>query len=116
MGYAQWVEEVWANYISNAIKYGGTPPRIELGAEQQPDGSVRYWVHDNGVGLSQEAITQLFTAFTRLDKVRATGHGLGLSIVKRIVEKLNGTVDIQSEGAPGQGSIFSFTLPGVDGV
>jgi signal transduction histidine kinase len=116
LGYAQWVEEVWANYINNAIKYGGTPPRIELGAEQQSDGSVRYWVHDNGDGLSQEAIAQLFTAFTRLDKVRATGHGLGLSIVKRIVEKLNGTVDIQSEGAPGRGSIFSFTLPGVDGA
>jgi signal transduction histidine kinase/Flp pilus assembly protein TadD len=116
MGYAQWIEEVWANYISNAIKYGGNPPRIELGAESQPDGSVRYWVHDNGDGLSQEAITQLFTAFTRLDKVRATGHGLGLSIVKRIIEKLNGQVDIQSEGAPGRGSIFSFTLPGVDGA
>jgi signal transduction histidine kinase len=114
LGYAQWVEEVWANYISNAIKYGGNPPRIELGAEQQSDGTIRFWVHDNGDGLSQEAIAQLFTAFTRLDKVRATGHGLGLSIVKRIVEKLNGTVDIQSEGAPGRGSIFSFTLPGVD--
>ena len=116
LGYAQWVEEVWANYISNAIKYGGNPPRIELGAEQQSDGTIRFWVHDNGDGLSQEAIAQLFTAFTRLDKVRATGHGLGLSIVKRIVEKLNGTVDIQSEGAPGRGSIFSFTLPGVDGA
>jgi signal transduction histidine kinase len=116
LGIAQWVEEVWANYINNAIKYGGIPPRIELGAERQSDGSVRYWVHDNGDGLSQEAIAQLFTTFTRLDKVRATGHGLGLSIVKRIVEKLNGTVDIQSEGAPGRGSIFSFTLPGVDGA
>lgn len=114
-GYAQWVEEVWANYISNAIKYGGAPPRIELGADEQPDGSIRFWVHDNGDGLSQEAITQLFTAFTRLDKVRATGHGLGLSIVKRIVEKLNGKVDIQSEGLPGRGSVFSFTLPGLNG-
>jgi signal transduction histidine kinase len=116
LGIAQWVEEVWANYINNAIKYGGIPPRIELGAERQSDGSVRYWVHDNGDGLSQDAIAQLFTAFIRLDKVRATGHGLGLSIVKRIIEKLNGTVDIQSEGAPGRGSIFSFTLPGVDGA
>lgn len=115
LGYAQWVEEVWANYISNAIKYGGSPPRIELGSEPQSDGSVRFWVHDNGDGLSQEAINQLFTAFTRLDKVRATGHGLGLSIVKRIVEKLNGTVDIQSDGLPGRGSVFSFTLPGVNG-
>lgn len=115
MGYAQWVEEVWANYISNALKYGGNPPRIELGAETQYDGSVRFWVRDNGDGLNQEAIAQLFTAFTRLDKVRVTGHGLGLSIAKRIVEKLNGKVGVESEGVPGRGSIFSFTLPGVGG-
>lgn len=113
MGYAQWVEEVWANYISNAIKYGGNPPRIELGAEHQLDGSVRFWVRDNGDGLDQEAIAQLFTAFTQLDKIRVTGHGLGLSIAKRIVEKLNGKVGVESEGVPGRGSIFSFTLPGV---
>lgn len=114
MGYTQWVEEVWANYISNAIKYGGSPPRVELGYEKQPDGYICFWVRDNGSGLSQEEVAQLFTAFTRLDKVRATGHGLGLSIVKRIIEKLDGKVNIQSEGLPGKGSTFSFTLPGVD--
>jgi signal transduction histidine kinase len=48
--------------------------------------------------------------------VRATGHGLGLAIVKRIIEKLNGTVDIQSEGLPGRGCVFSFTLPGPNGM
>jgi signal transduction histidine kinase len=111
LGHAPWVEEVWANYISNAMKYGGHPPRVELGATPLPNGSVRFWVHDNGNGLSPEARAQLFIAYTRLDKLRATGHGLGLSIVKRIVEKLGGTVGLESEDEPGKGSTFSFTLP-----
>jgi PAS domain S-box-containing protein len=110
LGYGPWIEEVWANYLDNAIKYGGQPPRIELGAETQPDGMMRFWVHDNGSGLTAEEQTRLFTPFTRLDQVHAKGHGLGLSIVRRIVEKLGGQVGVKSE--PGQGSIFTFTLPG----
>jgi len=112
LGYAPWIEEVWANYISNAIKYGGQPPYLELGANRQAGGMIRFWVHDNGPGLTPEEQEALFTPFTRLDQVRATGHGLGLSIVKRIVEKLDGQVGVESE--PGQGSFFYFTLPGVD--
>jgi signal transduction histidine kinase len=109
-GHGPWVEEVWVNYLSNAIKYGGMPPRVELGAETQPDGRVRFWVHDNGMGLTPEAQARLFKPFTRLDRVRAQGHGLGLSVVQHIVEKLGGQVGVES--IPGQGSVFSFTLPG----
>jgi signal transduction histidine kinase/FixJ family two-component response regulator len=109
MGYGPWVEEVWVNYISNALKYGGQPPRVELGATTQADGTLRFWVRDNGVGLTPEEQARLFTPFTRFDQVRAKGHGLGLSIVRRIVEKLGGEVGIESE--VGQGSTFSFTLP-----
>lgn len=112
VGYAPWVEEVWVNYLSNAMKYGGTPPRIELGVTAEGD-SVRFWVQDNGAGLSADALGRLFTAFTRLDETRARGTGLGLSIVKRIVEKLGGTVSAVSAGVPGQGSRFSFALPGL---
>jgi signal transduction histidine kinase len=110
MGYGAWVEAVWANYISNAIKYGGRPPRVELGATAKPDGMVRFWVQDNGPGLSPEEQAQIFTPFTRLDQIRAEGHGLGLSIVQRIVDKLGGEVGVESE--PGVGSLFYFTLPG----
>jgi two-component system sensor histidine kinase/response regulator len=110
-GYAPWVEEVWANYLSNALKYGGRPPRIELGATEQSDGWVRFWVRDNGPGLTPEQQARLFAPFTRLDRVRAQGHGLGLSIVRRIVEKLGGSVGVESSGVPGQGSVFYFTLP-----
>lgn len=108
-GYAPWIEEVWANYISNAIKYGGQPPRVELGALRE-NAHVRFWVRDNGPGLLAEEQVKLFTEFTRLSSGHGTeGHGLGLSIVKRIVEKLGGTVAVESDY--GHGSTFSFTLP-----
>jgi light-regulated signal transduction histidine kinase (bacteriophytochrome) len=52
IGYAPWIEEMWANYLSNAIKHGGRPPRVELGATPQPDGMLRFWTRDNGPGLA----------------------------------------------------------------
>jgi two-component system sensor histidine kinase/response regulator len=110
MGYAPWIEEVWVNYLSNALKYGGEPPRIEIGAEVN-DGQVRCWVRDHGDGLTAEQQVRLFTPFERLDQARATGHGLGLSIVKRIITKLDGEVGVESPGLPGQGCTFWFTLP-----
>lgn len=109
VGHGAWIEEVWSNYLSNALKYGGTPPRIELGGEVEGNGMARFWVHDNGDGLTPEEQGQLFTPFTRLEEIRAEGHGLGLSIVRRIVERLDGDVAVESE--IGQGSTFSFTLP-----
>ena len=113
LGYGPWVEEVWVNYLSNAIKYGGRPPRVELGATVQPDGMVRFWVRDNGPGLTPEEQARLFTPFAKLDRLHATGHGLGLSIVRRIVERLGGQVGVESE--VGRGSVFFFTLSGIDG-
>jgi signal transduction histidine kinase len=108
LGYPAWVEEVWTNYISNALKYGGSPPHIKLGATVEGN-MVRFWVRDNGEGLTQEQQEQLFDKFVRLDKTRAEGHGLGLSIVHRIIEKLGGEVAVKSQ--LGEGSVFSFTLP-----
>ena len=108
VGYGPWVQEVWVNYVSNALKYGGRPPRVELGATPQ-NGVVRFWVSDNGAGLTAEEQERLFTEFTRLHQVRAEGYGLGLSIVRRIIEKLGGDVGVESE--IGKGSIFYFTLP-----
>jgi len=108
LGYGPWIEEVWTNYLSNAMKYGGHPPRLELGADTQ-DGKVRFRIRDNGPGLTPEQQAKLFTPFTRLHQVRATGQGLGLSIVRRIMEKLGGEAWVESE--PGKGSTFGFTLP-----
>lgn len=109
VGYAPWIETIWVNYLSNALKYGGQPPCIEIGANPPVEGMARFWVRDNGPGLTPEQIAQLFTPFTRLHQVSAAGHGLGLSIVQRIAEKLGGTAGVESQ--PGQGSLFFFTLP-----
>jgi signal transduction histidine kinase len=118
MGYTPWIEEVWANYISNAIKYGGqpeksVPPRIIVGAtEETGKGTIRFWVRDNGAGLPPGQQAKLFAPFERLGQAHAEGHGLGLSIVRRIVEKLGGEVGVESE--VGKGSTFFFTLPAAD--
>ncbi|MGC9400434.1 MAG: histidine kinase N-terminal 7TM domain-containing protein [Anaerolineae bacterium] len=112
LGHAPWVEEVWANYISNAVKYGGTPPRVELGADPPADGQVRFWVQDNGPGLEDVDVETLFEPFTRLSQVHVSGHGLGLSIVRHIVERLGGEVGVDC-GA-GEGCRFYFTLPAAE--
>ena len=109
-GHSQWIEEVWANLISNAIKYGGDPPRVVIGNEQMADGRIRFTVQDNGAGLSPEMAEKLFLDFERLGQKNIEGHGLGLSITKRIIEKLGGEVAVTSENLPGKGCIFCFTL------
>jgi signal transduction histidine kinase len=111
IGYRQWIEEVWVNYLSNALKYGGRPPRVELGSERQPDGAVRFWVRDNGNGLAPADQAQVFKRFARAGSKRIQGHGLGLSIVQRIIEKLGGTVGVESSQKPGEGCTFYFVLP-----
>jgi signal transduction histidine kinase len=69
-------------------------------------------VRDWGPGIPEEEQGSLFTAFGEHSKVRATGHGLGLSIVRMIVEKMGGRVGVES--APGKGSTFYFTLPALE--
>ena len=108
-GYGPWLEEVWANYISNALKHGGQPPYIELGASAQPDRMIRFWTRDNGPGLPPKEQARLFTPFNQIGRLPNRGHGLGLSIALQIVEKLGGQVGVESE--LGKGSLFFFTLP-----
>ncbi len=134
LGYGPWIEEVWVNYISNAIQYGGRPPRVELGFSigslrslqvwdsgspilenesiiRDPKSEICFWVRDNGRGLCAEEQLRLFAPFTQLDRIRTQGHGLGLSIVHRILKKLGGRAWVESDGVPGQGSTFYFALP-----
>ena len=107
-GYAPWLEGVWANYMSNALKYGGIPPRIEIGYTEKEE-MIMFWIQDNGEGIPSEKLNTLFIPFSRLDRNRAKGHGLGLSIVARIIHKLGGEVGVESR--VGYGSRFMFSLP-----
>ncbi len=110
LGHAPWIAHVWANYVGNAAKYAGPKPRIRLGASPSPTpGRIRYSVTDEGPGIDPDIQPRLFAPFTRIPSARVTGHGLGLSIVRRIVEKLGGTVGVDS--SPGQGACFWFDLP-----
>ncbi len=110
MGNDAWLEDAFVNYITNSIKYGGIPPHVVIGATQEAEGFVRYWVSDNGPGVDEKATKLLFRKFERLGQQKIEGHGLGLTIVKTIVEKLGGMVKVESSGIVGQGCIFSFTL------
>ena len=107
LGHAPWIEEIWVNYLSNAVKYGG--PTLTLGADVTAAGQARFWVHDDGPGLAADAQERLFVPFSRVGSLDVEGHGLGLSIVRRIVERLGGTCGVES--APGWGTRFWFALP-----
>ena len=109
--YAPWIEEIWINLLSNAMKYGGVPPLIKVGCELTGNGMVKYWVKDNGDGISKDQHVKIFRKHTRLQPDKANGYGLGLSIVKRIIEKLGGKVGVESTGEKGAGSLFYFNLP-----
>lgn len=102
--------QVLGNLVSNAVKYMGTRvrPQIDIGWRQEA-AAYAIWVRDNGVGLTPEQQLNLFKPFYRAHAVSAPGIGLGLSIVKRIVDLRGGAVHVSSE--PGKGSEFLFTVP-----
>ena len=112
-GYAPWIEEVWLNYMSNGLKYGGeegSPPILRLGGADEGNGMVRFWLSDNGPGISEIDQKRLFKPHTRVTPKKIRGEGLGLSIVAQIVKQCGGTVGVDSQ--EGAGSCFWFTLPG----
>lgn len=102
--------QIWQNLIDNAAKYMGDQavPRIDIGVEDQ--GAVRvFFVRDNGMGIAPHNQEKIFGLFDQIDK-HSEGTGLGLALVKRIVESYRGRIWVESQGA-GQGSCFRFTLP-----
>lgn len=112
MGVASWIQAVWVNYISNAIKYGGEPPEVKLYWEEIParSGYIRYTVQDNGPGVDPEKQHHIFKEFTRVGGEKSEGHGIGLSIVRRVIIRLGGEVEMENLPS-GTGSRFSFILP-----
>jgi two-component system sensor histidine kinase/response regulator len=108
-GHEPWIEEIWVSFISMAIKHGGTPPHLHLGATARSKGNVRFWVRDNGPGLSTKEINQLF--FPDFEPGSSAAMGLGLSVVHRIAKKLDGEIGVESENLPDKGCTYFFTLP-----
>jgi PAS domain S-box-containing protein len=106
--------EVFQNLIDNAVKFMGDQPRpqVEIGARRQGRGEVLCWVRDNGMGIDKRYHEKVFGLFERLDN-RVEGTGIGLALVKRIVEVHGGRIWVES-GDAAPGSVFWFTLPGVD--
>lgn len=101
---------VWSNLLSNAFKF--TPPggRVSVGLTER-DGRVLMRVADTGCGISREAGAHIFEKFYQADPSRATrGNGLGLALVKRVMDIVGGDISVRSE--VGKGSEFTVALPG----
>jgi PAS domain S-box-containing protein len=107
--------EVFQNLIDNAVKFMGDQPepRIDVGVEAR-DGEWVFHVRDNGMGIDPRHLHKLFGLFEKLDP-NAEGTGIGLTLVKRIVEIHGGRIWVESAG-PGTGTTFFFTLGAVRGV
>jgi PAS domain S-box-containing protein len=105
------IEQVWGNLLSNAIKF--TSPRIDRTVEisgRKNGKMVVYEIRDNGVGFNPKYKDKLFEVFHRLHRMEEfEGSGVGLAIVKRIVNRHGG--DVEAEGYEGRGSVFKFSLP-----
>jgi PAS domain S-box-containing protein len=102
--------QIWQNLLDNALKYLGNQalPRIEIGLEQQ-SGETVFFVRDNGIGIAAEYHEKIFGIFEQLNR-QITGVGMGLTMVKRIVEIYGGQIWVES-GGNGSGACFRFTLP-----
>ncbi|MGE5642241.1 MAG: ATP-binding protein [Byssovorax cruenta] len=102
--------EVMQNLIDNAAKFMGSQasPRIEIGQRDSREGMNIFYVRDNGMGIPPEFLDNIFGLFNKLD-ARSEGTGVGLALVKRIIEFHHGSIWVDSE--LGRGTTFFFTLP-----
>lgn len=102
--------EIWQNLVDNAVKFMGDQesPRLQIGVESAAERPV-FFVRDNGIGIDPPFQEKIFGLFERLD-TGVKGTGIGLALVKRIVELYEGEIWVESAG-PGQGACFRFTLP-----
>ena len=108
------LSEVLTILLDNAHKYTPAGGKITLGAQVvTSDGletGIRFFVRDTGIGIDEEAQRHIFDRFHQADKSHASkGSGLGLSIAREILQKMNVSIELKS--APGEGSEFSFVLP-----
>jgi signal transduction histidine kinase len=104
------MQQVFSNLIANAVKYLGDTahPAVEIGRVDRGAGPELF-VRDNGIGIAPAYHTRIFEAFQRLKEIPAEGTGVGLAIVKKVVETAGGRVWVES--AAGQGATFFVTWP-----
>jgi two-component system phosphate regulon sensor histidine kinase PhoR len=106
------LEQVFINLLDNAIKFNRPGGEVQVESARTPDGKIRITVADTGIGIASEHLPRIFERFYRVDKARSRelgGTGLGLSIVKHVVERMRGSVSVESR--LGKGSTFAVSLP-----
>jgi two-component system sensor histidine kinase/response regulator len=105
------VAEIFRNLLSNALEYRSADRNPVIRIDVRPVGTAwEFTVSDNGIGIEAQYFDRIFLVFERLHTQRAhPGTGVGLAIVKKIVERHGGAISVSSE--VGQGTVFSFTLP-----
>jgi signal transduction histidine kinase len=103
------MELALSNLLDNALKYTAQPGWVKLGA-RRTEGGAHIWVHDNGSGIHPEDLPHIFNRFYRGVHTESEGSGLGLAMVKSVVEAHHGRILVESE--PGAGSRFVIQLPG----
>lgn len=103
------LQQVWINLIDNAIKYSGENCKIDISVKRLNDKSVKVSIRDNGIGIEEGKLHRIFDKFYQCEEShKKSGSGLGLSISKRIVELLNGTIECKSK--KDSGTTFEVTL------
>jgi signal transduction histidine kinase len=102
--------QVFANLFDNAFKFvaPGVAPSVQVTATRDRD-RVRVRIQDNGIGISQADQARVFEVFERVDSRAYSGSGIGLAIVRKAIEKMGGSIQLESQ--PGRGSSFVINLP-----
>jgi signal transduction histidine kinase len=111
-GNEAFLTQIISNLLGNAVKFveRGTVPKVEIGTERIQGNIVRFWVKDNGIGIDPRHHSRIFEIFGRVHPdSKYEGTGIGLAIVKKSVERINGRIGFESE--LGKGTVFWVELP-----
>ena len=113
-GDADMIEQALENLVSNAVKYTPAGGKVKVEFSSDSDGSVKVQISDTGIGIPEAARPQLFNEFFRAENARAVnehGTGLGLALVKEVMDRHGGRIFVESE--EGLGTLFVVHFPGV---
>jgi signal transduction histidine kinase len=114
MGDEKLIDELFTNLISNAVKYTPSGGKIRVSLLKENQNLVRFQVSDTGIGIPEEDMARLFTEFFRAENAKALaeeGTGLGLVIVKEVLDFLGGSISVRSK--VGEGTTFTCLLPAI---